>query len=117
IKGMVLRPEPEKSRLEKFGRYLAIPIFADESLLQIRSSLAAITQSNLNTGLDKEYRSHLSVVRTGGGRKKTRDNEPPFPRQVHVNGFSVSAQFFQHDTGRLRSRQRYHNEKPQKRAH
>lgn len=116
INDMVLRPDPEIQRLEKFGRHLGIVVAKTPELTAIRKHMAELSVTELGVSLEREYVPHLSVTRKQSGRNKTRKRVPPFPKGIPVNGYSVDIRSFEQDPRRARSKQEFINQ-PRSRQH
>jgi hypothetical protein len=80
---------PDSDELERFGRYLAIPLRQTPVMEMLRTDLAEIIEEGLAVKLDSNFDAHMSVVRPRRTRVKTQDNLPPFPSNLHVSGFDM----------------------------
>lgn len=104
---------PDSDELERYGRYLAIPLRQTPVMEMLRTDLAEIIEEGLGVELDPEFDAHMSVVRPRRTRVKIQDNVPPFPGNLHVSGFDMQRRV----VGRSRSanksnRDRYVNRQP-----
>ncbi len=87
LQEMVLHPEGDE--LEKFGRYLGVPLRATPFMTRLREDLVEIIVDELGVKVDPDISFHMSVARPRRTRVKTRDNLPPFPANMHVNGYDI----------------------------
>lgn len=101
--------KPEGDELEKFGRYLAMPLRNTDFMADLRGRIAEITADNLGVTIDRGFEPHMSVVYSSRGKSRAKEHVPPFPRNLHVNGFDIQRRVFTHNSGGLRADQPYVN--------
>lgn len=109
--------QPSGDELKKYGRWLAIPLRQTNFMEDLRGTIADITEEHLGVKVDNKYDPHMSVAFTVKGKSRAKEHVPPFPSNLHINGYSVGRKSFRHNPGRLRSNQSYVNKsKAERRA-
>lgn len=107
LQELVLQPQGDE--LEPFGRYLAIPLRNTPFMQMLRSDLTEIVYDGLGVELTPNIDLHMSVVRKDRSRIRALDNVPPFPANLHVNGFDMQRRVVGKQQGSPSRKDRYHN--------
>ncbi len=95
LQAMVMRPAGEE--LEKFGRFLAIPVHSLPYMESLRQDLIEVCEEEIGVTVNQEINWHMSVVRQNRNRVRARNNTPPFPGALHVNGFDLQRRVYGSD--------------------
>ncbi len=107
LQQLVLRPEGDE--LQKYGRYLAIPLRSLPFMEALRSDLIEITQEEMGVEVEHEIGWYVSVVRPPRTRVKAKDNLPPFPASLHVKGFDFQRRIYEGSIPKKSSKPPYRN--------
>lgn len=99
----------ENDKLEKYGRYLAIPLRATPFMESLRGNLVDLAERELGLNIDPEINFHMSIVRPRRSRVKAQDNLPPFPANLHVNGFDIQRRLITKGSSRPSRKPKYQN--------
>lgn len=108
---------PEGDELKKCGRWLAIPLRKTNFMEELRGEIGEIVRETLGVIPDRIFEPHMSAVYSVRGKSRAKEHVPPFPGNMHVNGYNVGRRAFYHNSMRTRSNQPFVNKsKAERRA-